>query len=58
MKGTKWKGKRIRPGDRNLVTKTAVSALLPAFLLALSLFYFRQLRPVKNLREMLSGFQI
>lgn len=58
MKRIKWKGKRIRPGDRNLVRNIAAAALLPVFLLVFSLFYFRQLRSIKNLREMLSEFQI
>lgn len=58
MKRIKWKGKRIRPGDRNLVRNTAAAALLPVFLLVLSLFYFRQLRSVKNFREAVAGFRI
>lgn len=58
MKRIKWKGKRIRPGDRNLVRNTASAALLPVFLLVLSLFYFRQLRSVKNFREAVVGFRI
>ncbi|CUK70691.1 FtsK/SpoIIIE domain-containing protein [Listeria monocytogenes] len=38
-----WRGKRIRPRDQHLVYHTAVTSLLPIFLLVLFWFYRKQL---------------
>lgn len=43
MKQLFSRGKRIRPTDKDLVFHTALSALLPVFLLVILLFHLRQI---------------